>query len=515
MSEPASPNVPAHPVSAICGKLFDSYKNGQWIEALQAFDELQAHDLESLPELRGEIVRAWGRGVIAASQINPDDREHLQEIIEDFETRFGQQSHFLRALSLPAETAVEALQQYIAGNGNVLPNEAIDGITEKFRNCTCDDVRAILKFLHSHQIDFSAEISDKLQRPFLRRMKTEDCEQVLQEMVSAGLRPVNSYPYNFIFLKTNLVKPLVEHYFDMLCYGIKPPSTMYRLILRNQHLPRDDFMFFRRRAAMKTDMEPFYEKKLRQASLDHEANEALQILKCMDLDGVVPDRVAFNLGIAACKAKPEVAEEIYRRMVQANVQPNGTTFTYLIQIWRDSKEKSDAVDRWISEMQARGVDLDLHNYTSLLDSYVRANARGKAQSCLKHLIARREGCIAVYNTAMKLGPFDWALGCLGCLLSEGLQPSHHTRSTMQSLVRDDISEEIVAALLECDWDRQRILSCEKIVSPQKGTTPSIVDCMRFMLREIKADDELIKLRSEMLQAEIEAAKSNAMDKPSA
>ena len=86
---------------------------------------------------------------------------------------------------------------------------------------------------------------------------------------------------------------------------------------------------------------------------------------------------------------------------------------------------------------------------------------------------------------------------------------------MQSLVRDDISEEIVAALLECDWDRQRILSCEKIVSPQKGTTPSIVDCMRFMLREIKADDELIKLRSEMLQAEIEAAKSNAMDKPSA
>lgn len=552
---PVLPTEPKHPVQAVCSRVFDAFKGGNNCEVLQAFDELQALDLEAFPEFKGDVLRAWGRGIIAAAQMCSDDEEHLNEMVDDYECRFNQPSAYLRVMLAEGSNASCALSKFLeehppplvsppqeelapkaddeaavlgtvtlAGTPQAKPepplnakyfNEALEGILEKFRSSSCEDSEQLVQIAKRLNFDkyLTTDLIEKMQRPFIQRMKskTEDVEVVFDQMLAAGLPPVNSVPFTFIFMKPQLSKPIIDHYYMMMLeHGIKPVESAYRILLRNPMLNKDEHYFIRKRISGANAMEDndYYDRKLsvfRGLGGDNVYDEAVKLFNAMLVDGVIPTKHAFNRMISMSKSNPAMAEAYYRKMIELGVQPNALTFTTLISVWRHYK-LADSVERWIAEMNARGMQLDVANYSALLDGYVKSNSRGKAQNCFKALLSRGDCNMAVYNSVMSLGPFDFAFGCLAAMLSDGLSPNAQSRETLVSMAKDDISNSLIDELAACSWNKDKILCNTTLTNPPKGTTPSLHDCMRLLMREMKLSDEDIKKRSELLTAEIDLAK---------
>jgi hypothetical protein len=552
------PAEPRHPILLTCSRLFDAFKGGNNCEVLQAFDELQAMELEEFPEFRAEVLSAWGRGILTAAQMCSDDLEHLHEMLEDYEGRFRTCSPFLRALMVEGSGPAEVFGRFLAEQPPPLPTsedeaavvptgeaehqgnengvgdaqlpplfttplpagaraqyviEALDAVTEKFRNFSSNDVESLMQLVKTNgTLPFlPVKLIEKLQRPYIARMKskTEDPEVVFDEMMEVGLKPVNAFPFTFIFMKGQPSKPLLDHYYlNMLSCGVKPMDSVYRVLLRNQSLSKEEHYFVKRRMEGGTDIDTWYDKKLSQLrSIEYEGvfDDATRLVQCMIFDGVVPNKIIFNKIIAMAKNDPAMAEAWYKKMIEMGVPPNAATFTTLISLWKHHK-LADSVDRWISEMTSRGMQLDTANYVSLLEGYAKSANRQRAQSCFKALLIRGDASAHVYNCVMSLGPFDWAFGCLAAMLSDGLEPTNQTKETLVSLARDDISNGIIDDIAAAGWRKRGILTSPQLVSPPRGTTPSLQDCMRLMMREMKMSDEEMKRRSELLTAEVDIAK---------
>eukprot|EP00331_Platyophrya_macrostoma_P024277 CAMPEP_0176450828 /NCGR_PEP_ID=MMETSP0127-20121128/27407_1 /TAXON_ID=938130 /ORGANISM="Platyophrya macrostoma, Strain WH" /LENGTH=570 /DNA_ID=CAMNT_0017838635 /DNA_START=1 /DNA_END=1713 /DNA_ORIENTATION=+ len=553
----AVPSEPRHPVDVACGRVFDAFKGGNACEVLQAFDELLALGVEDCPNLQPEIMCAWGRGLLSAMQMCSDDEEHLAEMVEDFETRFSCSAPYLRVMLVDGETVMDSVRMFLGSNPapeveTALPRhhrslvsaggiedelahipplipevpvagdreqyilDVVDGVTEKFRNFSCTDAKDIVAWLEEIKVlpFLPNRLAEKLQRPFIARMKSksEDVETVFEEMLSAHLKPVSPIPFTFIFMKTELRKPVVEYYYMlMLSFGIKAVDSVYRLLMRHSgSLSKEDFVFIKRRMLRVAESDVWYEKKLDQlrsiAEDESVQEEASKLFRCMLLDGVVPSRHAFNKIIAMSKGSPTLAEAWYRKMLDMGVTPNALTFIYLSNVWKPFKPAHDAVERWIGELQGRGMQLDSATYISLLEGYVKSNSRNRAQNCFKSLLARGECTVHVYNITMSLGPFDFAFGCLAAMLSDGFEPDAQTKEALLAQTKDDVSNIIVDAIDSFGWSRMAMLTNPTLVAPPKGSTPSLHDCMRLMMREMKMSDEDIKQRTEMLTAELDLAK---------
>lgn len=551
------PSEPRHPILLTCSRLFDAFKGGNNCEVLQAFDELQMLELEEFPEFRSEVLSAWGRGILTAAQMCSDDVEHLQEMIEDYEGRFNTSSAFLRALMIDGSNPTEVLERFFSeqpppsptsddeatpvtgrtsiatqddnlGDAQLPPLppkvlfggaranyiiDSIDSVTEKFRNFSCQEAVAVMSLASRLNVlhFLPAKLIEKLQRPYIARMKTktEDVELVFTEMMEAGLKPVNAFPFTFVFMKQQPTKPLLDHYYiSMLSCGVKPMDSSLRVLLRNPSLTKEERFFVKRRMDGGSEIEVWYDKRLSQLnSIEYEGvlEDASRLVQCMIFDGVIPNKIIFNKIIRMAKNDPGLAEAWYKKMIDMGVQPNAATFTTMISLWKHHK-LTDSVDRWISEMNARGMQLDTANYVSLLEGYVKSSNRSRAQSCFKALLARNDTSAHTYNCIMGLGPFDWAFGCLAAMLSDGFEPSNQAKETLVSLAKDEISNSIIDELAAAGWRKRGILTSTQLVAPPRGTTPSLQDCMRLMMREMKMSDEEMKRRSELLTAEVDLAK---------
>lgn len=556
--DPSIPAEPRNPILLTCSRLFDAFKGGNNCEVLQAFDELQAMELEEFPEFRTEVLAAWGRGILTAAQMCSDDFEHLQEMLDDYEGRFHTCSAFLRVLMVEGTRPAQVLTRFLADQPPPPPSpeddlrsvakssslepdsestaidaqlpplftapipagtrsqyviDAIDAVTEKFRNFSCEDVEAVMKIVEDLSVGpfLPVKLIEKLQRPYIARMKSksEDPEVVFDEMTQVGLKPVNAFPFTFVFMKPQPSKSLLDHYYlNMLRSGVKPMDSVYRVLLRNPSLSKEEHYFVKRRMEGGSDIDAWYDRKLSQLnSIEYDGvlDDATRLVQCMIFDGVVPNKIIFNKIIRMAKNDPSVAEAWYKKMIEMGVQPNAATFTTMISLWKHHK-LADSVDRWIAEMTARGMQLDTANYVSLLEGYVKSSNRSRAQTCFKALLVRGDTSAHVYNCIMGIGPFDWAFGCLGAMLSDGLEPTTQTKETLVSLAKDDISNSIIDAIASSGWRKRGILTSAPLMNPPRGTTPSLQDCMRLMMREMKMSDEDMKHRSELLTAEVDMAK---------
>lgn len=493
---------PPDPVTLACDKIFDAVKSEQYCQAMQAFEELQALDLERDDEQLPMITRAWGKALTGAEKLGSDE-EHLAEIVRDFEDRFGFKSPYLQAFLIDEPNAAAAVETLYRKFG-LVSFDAIDGVLDKHKHTTRTEIQQLLNLLRLINTQISPEISGKLQRFYVVRMKSEDPETVFAEMIADGLEPTSFYPYNMIFVKGQTRRPVMEYYDEMLDRGIKPDASTFRILVKNPQINKEEHAMLRRRLRLETQPEEKYMQMIRNCQNDGNWEEALRVVNRLMLEGMEPDKYVFNYLIMCCKRTPAQAEVFYKMMLDKGVQPNAVTFTNLITVSKDSKN-SDSSERWLQEMASRGIQMDIHNYAALLDSYVKAGQRGRAMQMFKAVIEREDCGVAIYNTMMKLGPFDWALGCLACMLAEGLQPTGHTKSTIQYLARDDTSAELVDELHRCRWSKEDILRSDALVNPPRGTTPSLQDCMRLLLREIKTDDAGLAKRTAMLQREIAAA----------
>lgn len=157
-------------------------------------EELEAY-ANAKPENIRDVTLAWGKALLAASHMCADDPEHLAEIVADFEERFGP-SPYLQAMLLPAPTAIDAIKAYHTENGELLSAMvsqqqaatmfgAINGILDKFnKSLTRRDARDVRDYVEALALGpLPEETSERLQKIYVKRMKSEDPEVVLSEML--------------------------------------------------------------------------------------------------------------------------------------------------------------------------------------------------------------------------------------------------------------------------------------------------------------------------------------------
>lgn len=512
-------NAQSHPAVAICGKIYEAHKAGDHLKTLQYYDELLSLAQEGLPTddsaLMDNVRTSWARAMLA-SQAHLQDEEHTQELLSDYEeiVNDGEPCCYLRGVLMSGDSPAIAVQRYESAKIGPLNADAVRGCLEQFRTASRTDITELIAVLDVLGVSLEPVLSEKLQNYYVLRMKDEDPEVVLEEMKADGLAPTTVRPYNMIFVRpTSSKKTFMQHYEEMLELGIRPEPATLRLLLKKSDLSKEDQASLRWQQKNLTAPRLTVEMVQKLSDLcglrttSHDIDQAFKLFQRFRTEVQNLPAHVYNTMIEGFRSDPDKAEEVYHLMLADNVKPTSSTFAKLIRIWHQNR-LADSMDKWVYETQKQNVEIDSNSAATILDAYVRSNQRGRALQLLVNMLTKDQSQLNnqnVYNIIMKFGPFDFSVGILACLLSEGLPVSSSAKSTLTNLARDPLAVQFVDELNECQWEAKAILRSDAIMVTQPDQHPSLVDCMRLLMREIKLGSDVIEKRTAMLQKQADAA----------
>ncbi|EAN77511.1 hypothetical protein, conserved [Trypanosoma brucei brucei TREU927] len=567
--------------SRLCDKVIAAYKAGEDIVVLQHFEELRAtpeldviaHDslISAAPDLtvgavekkeddraakKERLEYCWGRALLSARHLAGDDDEHINSIVESFEQQFGCVSGYLRALAINAESALEVLQLYQMMEGPVTTRVATAAL-HRFLTNDASEVSGLLQFLKLNNVPLTREFHDQLEKNFVMRMKTEDAEEVFKDMRNAGVEPVSTHPYNFIFMKTPPFKymDLLDYYEDMLDRGIVPMNSTFRILSRqtqNGGLVNQHFSALARGTTTGSDRrheteghggtQAFFATRLEElARLKSSTtlDDALRVLRRMDVEGtpLISGSVVLNVLLSVfCRAGHiEDTERVLQLAKERGCTPNGATLSRVL-------KKSNA-DRFLqAELilpdALEAGDVRLSDITDVMCHFFNNGMRSQVVRILRAYVVRcyRNPTESIPHTvalwALRLGPFDWALGFLAILLASNDEPlSDRIQRRMHEVVKENRSREILKVLEGHKWDRRSILLAPQLQEPTNSSDgagevngrsseggnsggghhrrdmgPSWMSAMHLVLKEMGVEKEVLMGYKAKLSALINDAK---------
>ncbi|KAH9597685.1 hypothetical protein LSM04_007497 [Trypanosoma melophagium] len=526
----------AYPWDDLCNRILAAYKNGEDISVLQLFEELQMMpELDVLIDAKLSATNAnttnttnttattttttttttglseaklnmihlsnnnpysaaasamalekvefcWGRALLAAKRVAHDDDEHIVSFVEDFEQRFERPSDYLRCLAITADSALEVLQIHQLVEGHVSA-DAVTAALHKFPLRDATETRDLLDFLRLNNISLTHNVAEQLEKHFVKRMKTEDAEDVFCEMREAGVEPMSTRPYNFLFMKKTPFKQwdLLGYYEDMLDRGITPENSTFRILSKqtqhdgfaNQHFsalawgnaaPQQR----RREEAERGGTQVFFATRLEELSRtapETTLDTALQVLRRMDVEGTQLTNGSPVLGSLLryfCHpTQPEDTERVLQLAQDRGCHPNSATLQKLLR--GTSTTRFEQAEIVLQKVVEAGETLQV-NCVDLLRYFVINNKRSKAVRVFRAFVvhgyrhSNEPIPFAIASMAMKLGPFNWALGILAILLASVDKPlGRGVQSRMRSVAHDVRSREVLEVLNRCDWKRERLL----------------------------------------------------------
>ena len=544
-------------IFALCDRIFQAGKADNNIQVLQAYEELLTIDATEMARASDDaaaleqLTAAWGRAMIAAQRLHNDD-DHLAEMQRDHQDRVGFPSPYLRAIRIQGVgTPVQCLKKYIEVNG-LATNDVVEGALARFPECPLADVRDLVHYCRddeAHRLALSESVLGKIQKRYLAAMRTgptpatvtsaaaeppqsetapaaaaanpstapDTAETVFQQMLEDGIRP-NIFTYTALFMCPTLrLKTTMQYYDDMLSRGIAPIASTYKIISRHGvGLSREQAAMFRRRAAGNMSLDEWQKNVLHKCAEDGEADKARNFYRQLKLEGVILDRCAYNHLVASCKNDAARAEEWLSVMSQDGQEPNAVTFTNLMHVHKESAQAAaDHCERFFNLMtQTYKIPCEIHTCQVMLDALARSHQRQKLQQYFKAFLESAADVVSplLFNIAMKIGPFDWCVGCFAAFLAHGYVPSMMpmNRTIMQGFVRDDVSRTIFDLFETCHWQRDAILTNAELTAASTATWkrpfPSLHECLRFMLREMKTEEATMRRLADKLTAEMEGAR---------
>nr|CCC93307.1 unnamed protein product [Trypanosoma congolense IL3000] len=511
---------------SLCDKVLTAYKAGEDIVVLQHFEELKTlpdleafinsaeqspkSDSEPAPangiregissDTRGPALErleyCWGRALLAARRLAGDDNEHITSIVESFEQLFNCFSEYLRALAISADSALEVLQVYKMMEGP-FSSRAVTAALHRFPVSDSNEVRVLLQFLCSNSVPLTHSAKEQLEKPFVMRMKSEDAEEVFKEMRDAGVEPVTTHPYSFIFMKNPPFKymGLLDYYEDMLDRGILPVNSTFRILSRqtqNEGFANQHFSALARKNAgqpRRGDDEErggtqiFFAYRLEELARNQpEAtlDDALQVFRRMDVEGtsLVNGSAVLNVLLTSfCRTGHiEDTERVLRLAEERGCRPNGNTLHKVLK--SGNPDRLHQAELILPKALEFG-DVRHGEVLEILRCYVANGTRAKAMRIFRAFIIRwyqnpsEPVPFAVASLAMKLGPFDWALGVLAILLASVNEPlGMGVQSRMHDAVRDNRGRDIVRVLESHKWDRNSVLLAPQLQEPADSNNQS-------------------------------------------
>ncbi|CAD2221050.1 hypothetical protein, conserved [Angomonas deanei] len=178
------------------------------------------------------LEMAWGHCVLTTLEMSQDE-EHLQGMIEAFESTFQRQSDYLRALYPPSENAVEVMRTFQMQEGRMGADVVLAALC-KHPPLNTTELGVILEFLKMDGVLVTTKAAEHLEKMYVKFMKEEGVEEVFHIMLEAGLPPMSTRPFAMLFnaKKIEKVSSVLDYYELMLDYGIRPEVSSLRLLCK-------------------------------------------------------------------------------------------------------------------------------------------------------------------------------------------------------------------------------------------------------------------------------------------
>ncbi|KAK7194918.1 hypothetical protein NESM_000413800 [Novymonas esmeraldas] len=186
--------------------------------------------------LEQRIEEAWGHALLAAMRQMPDEQEHHEEVVSDFERLFERCSDYLRAMQQDTTDAVHLLEVTVM-DASELPTQFI--VCAALVKHPLTDVASVVNFvgyLRQHNIPLSLTAAEQLERVYLRFMKGKAAVDVFESVTAAGVLPLSARPFAMLFNNLTDASAVLDAYDLMLDYGIAPEASTLRILCKQSRM---------------------------------------------------------------------------------------------------------------------------------------------------------------------------------------------------------------------------------------------------------------------------------------
>nr|CAJ2473040.1 unnamed protein product [Leishmania braziliensis] len=195
-----------------------------------------SNDAYQLYVLEQRIEHAWGEVLLAAMRQLPDEQEHHDEIVNDFERLFERCSDYLRAMLQDTISAVHLLDVTVM-DATELPTQFV--VHAALVKHPPSNVTALVKFiqyLKQRSIPLSLAAAEQLERIYLRFMKGSAAADVFESVTAAGVIPLSVRPFAMLFNNLTDANAVLDAYDLMLDYSIAPEASTLRILCKQSRM---------------------------------------------------------------------------------------------------------------------------------------------------------------------------------------------------------------------------------------------------------------------------------------
>ncbi|CAC9486388.1 conserved hypothetical protein [Leishmania infantum JPCM5] len=193
-------------------------------------------DTYQLYLLEQRIEDAWGQVLLASIRQMPDEQEHHEEIVNDFERFFERCSDYLRAMLQDTMSAVHLLDVTVMDTSELSTQYVVCAALMKHPP---PDVAALVKFieyLKQRSIPLSLAAAEQLERIYLRFMKGKAAADVFESVTAAGVIPLSVRPFAMLFNNLTDANAVLDAYDLMLDYSIAPEESTLRILCKQSRM---------------------------------------------------------------------------------------------------------------------------------------------------------------------------------------------------------------------------------------------------------------------------------------
>lgn len=239
-------------------------------------------------------------------------------------------------------------------------NTLIDGFMQAD---ALDDARAATVEATAAGIRLDAWSYTSLIKGHVQAGDVQAASQVVQTMQRAGVQPT-CVTYSILVdghVRAGNLAAACELIDTMVAAGVQPSSVTYNSLLRG-------YAFSKAADPMRA---------------------ALQLLDEMQTRGVAPAADTFNtlMSAAVSAGEPQLAVDLFQRLLSANLSPDGVTYTVLIQAHSLLGQVPEAVAAFEALSRDPGAAMDLTSYNAMVAAFARSGEMAAAESMLQSACA--------------------------------------------------------------------------------------------------------------------------------
>ncbi|KPI86169.1 hypothetical protein ABL78_4758 [Leptomonas seymouri] len=195
-----------------------------------------SENIYQLFELEHRIEEAWGQALLAAMRLMPEEQEHHEEIVNDFERLFERCSDYLRSLLQETADAIHLLDVSVMDPEEVSAQYVVCAALLKHPPKDVDALATLVEYMRQRSIPLSVAAAELMERIYVRFMKGPAVAEVFKQVTSVGIIPLSARPFAMLFNNLTDTNAVLDAYDLMLDYGIAPEASTLRILCKQSRL---------------------------------------------------------------------------------------------------------------------------------------------------------------------------------------------------------------------------------------------------------------------------------------